>query len=123
MTARYPATDRPGQPLTPLLPHFCRPGGVDALAATREYRLPTVHHFGRPGGQAVRDLSHGARGVQRALFECLDVHNALLAWRALAGERKVLLVSARASLLAVTSSSVTLAAATWTCQAQVVSSF
>lgn len=37
----------------------------------------------------------------RALFECLDVRNVLLVWRALAGERKVLLVSARTSLLAV----------------------
>jgi hypothetical protein len=34
VTARYPATDHPDRMLTPLLPQFCHPHGVDALAGT-----------------------------------------------------------------------------------------
>jgi hypothetical protein len=45
ITARYPAIDRPNQPLNPSLPQFCHPQGTDVLRASSEYKMPKIHHF------------------------------------------------------------------------------
>ncbi|KAL7555194.1 hypothetical protein ACHAWF_018944 [Thalassiosira exigua] len=45
VTGQYPPVDRPDQPLNPMLPQFCHPQGIDALVPSREYKMPTVHHF------------------------------------------------------------------------------
>ena len=44
ITARYPFTDHPDNPLNPMVTQFCHPVG-DIIVPTREYQMPRVHHF------------------------------------------------------------------------------
>jgi len=45
ITARYPPTDYPNQPLNLRLPQFCHPEGTELIHPTTQYKMPRVHHF------------------------------------------------------------------------------
>eukprot|EP00986_Skeletonema_menzelii_P008652 scaffold3743_cov155-Skeletonema_menzelii.AAC.7 len=45
ITSQYPPVDHPGQPLNPMLPHFCYPQGIDQIVPSHEYIMPRIHHF------------------------------------------------------------------------------
>ena len=46
ITARYPSTDYPDQPLNLRLPQFCFPEGTsELLTPTTQYKMPRIHYF------------------------------------------------------------------------------
>ena len=46
VTARYPPTDRPDNPLNAtMIPQFCYPSGADGIEPVSVYRMPRIHHF------------------------------------------------------------------------------
>ena len=71
ITARYPSTDYPDQPLNLRLPQFCFPEGTsELLTPITQYKMPRIHYF-------VLTDSGGGKLYGTALTVYEEFHNTL----------------------------------------------